>query len=166
MKSKIKIWLFRWALNFWPCIWGTGGRIIYLSEDFKRLTVKLPLSWRTRNVVGTIYGGSMYASTDPFFMLMLMRILGKQFVVWDKGCTIRFKRPAKETIFAEFQVTPQMLSDVQEKVAANGEASFTWTIAYKDKAGIVYAEFDKVIYVATKIFYDEKQRRRTISKKP
>lgn len=159
-KKKLYSEFIRFGLNLWPCLRRTGGRVTYLAEDFTHLTVKLSLNWKTRNVVGTIFGGSMYASTDPYFMLMLMKILGDDYVVWDKGCTIRFKRPAKETIIADFIITPQMLENVQTQVAANKEYDFIWTIQYKDKNGIVYAEFDKVIYVAGKSFYKEKLKRR------
>lgn len=156
MNPKLRSLVYRWFLNLAPCIRGGGGRVTYLSEDFTELRVRLPLSWRTRNLVGTIYGGSLYASTDPFFMLMLTEILGKDFVIWDKGCMIRFKRPARTTVFAEFRITPEMLADVREKVRARNEADFTWTIQYKDQSGIVYTEFDKVIYVADKNFYKQK----------
>ena len=104
---KVNAKIYRIALNLWPCISGTGGKITYISDDFRELDVKLPLSWRSRNKVGTIFGGSMYASTDPFFMLMFIQILGPKFVVWDKGCTIRFKKPAKKTLFAKFLITDE-----------------------------------------------------------
>lgn len=151
----------RLVLNVWPCIQGGGGRVTYLAEDFTRLTVRLPLSWRTRNIVGTIFGGSLYASTDPFFMLMLMRILGDDYVVWDKGCTIRFKRPAKQTVYADFHVTPERLAELRDKLQ-NDEAEVTWTVQYKDAAGVVYAEFDKVLYVARKSYYQQKLQRRAV----
>src|SRR6185312_9300608 len=60
----------RFLMNVIPCIRGTGGRVVSISDDFRRLRVRLKLNWRTRNLVGTIYGGSMYAATDPFYMLM------------------------------------------------------------------------------------------------
>lgn len=163
MRKKLYAEFVRFVLNIWPCIRGGRGRVIYLKEDFTRLVVRLRLSWLTRNVVGTIYGGSMYASTDPFYMLMLMQILGKDYVVWDKGCTIRFKRPAKKTIYAEFLVTPGMLAQVKDAVARDGETTFTWTIAYRDDAGVTYAEFDKVLYVAMKAVYKGKLERRRIA---
>lgn len=158
MKKKLYAGLVRFVVNLWPCIRGGRGRVIFIAEDFSRLVVRLKLSWRTRNIMGTIFGGSMYASTDPFYMLMLMEILGKDYVVWDKGCTIRFKRPAKKTIEAEFLITPQMLDDLKSSVAKNGETTVTWTIAYKDAEGLTYAEFDKVLYVASKSVYEEKLR--------
>lgn len=161
-KKKLYSEFIRFGLNLWPCLRRTGGRVIYLAEDFTRLTVRLSLNWKTRNVVGTIFGGSMYASTDPYFMLMLIKILGDDYVVWDKGCTIRFKRPAKETIIADFFITPEMLHNVRSQLAINNEFDFTWTIQYKDKFDVVYAEFDKVIYVAQKSFYKEKLKRRSL----
>lgn len=154
--KRAKALYYKLLLNLWPCIRGGGGSVSHLANDFTRLTVRLPLSWRTRNIVGTIYGGSMYASTDPFFMLMLMQILGTDYVVWDKGCTIRFKRPATRTLFADFHVTPERLAELHQKLARGPEAELTWTVQYKDEAGLVYAEFDKLLYVSTKAFYKQK----------
>lgn len=166
MKRTLYIQLYRFLVNLWPCIWSTGGRVIYLAEDFTKLTVRLKLKIRTRNVVGTIFGGSMYASTDPMYMLMLMELLGKNYIVWDKGCTIRFKKPAKKPIYANFEITPEMLRDVKDNVAANGEYTFTWQIFYKDKEGSIYAEFDKVMYAATKEFYKQKLKAKANKSEP
>jgi acyl-coenzyme A thioesterase PaaI-like protein len=158
--GPLKLFVLRQALNLWPCIRGSGGRVTELAPDFTRLVVQLKLSWRTRNVVGTIFGGSMMASTDPMLMLMLQRILGKGYVVWDKRTVTHFKRPARSTLAAEFVLTPEKLAQVRAAVAERGEADFTWTIQYKDAAGLVHAEFDKTLYVATKAFYKAKMAAR------
>ena len=165
LPPKIYAAMYRIFLNFWPCVRGGGGSVIHISPDFHRVTVKLKFSWRTRNLVGTMYGGSIYASTDPMYMLMLMEILGSGYVVWDKGCTVRFRRPAKSTIYANFEITPAMLNEVRNAVAENGEHSFIWKVEFKDKNGTVYAELDKVLYVAAKSHYKEKQRKRNAAEK-
>ena len=160
MNKKLYAFAARMFANLMPCIRGGRGWVTYISEDFMQLQVRLKLTWRTRNIVDTIYGGSMYASTDPFYMLMLREILGKGFVVWDKGCSFRFKRPAKETIYADFKITPEMMNDVRTQVAAKGEYTFVWPLKYQGKDGTVYVEFEKMLYVATKVFYDEKMKQR------
>jgi len=154
--GPLKVFLFRQALNFWPCIRRSGGRVTELAPDFSRLVVRLKLGWGTRNVVGTIFGGSMMASTNPMLMLMLHRILGKAYVVWDKSTVTRFKRPATSTLFADFAIAPERLAQIRAAVAEHGEADFTWTIQYKDAAGVVHAESDKTLYVARKEFYKAK----------
>jgi hypothetical protein len=157
---KLKTRWYRLLLNTWPCIFFSGARVSHLADDFTRLRVELPLNWRTRNSVGTIYGGSMYASTDPFYMLMLLQLLGKDYVVWDKGCTIRFKRPATTKLSAEFAISEEMLASVKTAVARDGETEVTWTVHYRDQAGVVHAQFDKLLYIAGKSFYKQKQKSR------
>ena len=156
-RQRMEAQINRFIMNIWPCIRGAGGKVVTLSPDYMNLVVRLKLNWRTRNIVGTIYGGSMYASTDPFYMLMFHKLLGPDYIVWDKACSIRFLRPAKETIYAEFLVTPEMLREVRETVLRLGKANFTWTIAYKNREGQVFAEFDKTIYVAQKSVYKQRQ---------
>ena len=154
--------LARFLMNLAPCIRASGGRVVALSNDFKHLRVRLRLSWLTRNLVGTIYGGSLYSSIDPFYMLMLMRILGPDYVVWDKSATIRFKRPARNTLFADFRVDDETLANIRDQVTRDGESTFTWTVTLKDASGTIYAECDKVLYVAKKEFYTEKLKRRAV----
>lgn len=152
--------LFRFYLNLWPCIRGTGGRVVHLSNDFRELDIRLPLSWRTRNRVGTIFGGSIYASIDPFYMVMLMEILGKEFVVWDKGAAIRFKRPGTRTLYAKLRLSPEFTDEVKRKALAAGETTFDLPVSYRDVEGVEIAEIRKTLYVATKEFYRAKIARR------
>jgi acyl-coenzyme A thioesterase PaaI-like protein len=158
--ATLRAFVFRQGFNFWPCIRGSGGRVTHLAPDFTRITVRLPLNWRTRNAMGTIFGGSMFSATDPMYMLMLQRLLGRGYIVWDKGSAIRFKRPASRTLFAHFHVTAAMLAQVREAVAARGEADFTWPVRLEDADGVVHAEIDRTLYVADKAFYKRKQEAR------
>ena len=100
MRESLKTILFRLAFNLWPCYRGSGGRVRFVAADWSEVRVRLPLSWRTRNYVGTIYGGSLYAAVDPFYMLMLIHRLGPGYEVWDKAATIRFRKPGRSTLTA------------------------------------------------------------------
>ena len=140
----------RFKFNLFPAYRGSGARVLYISDDYHEMRIKIPLNWRTRNYVGTIYGGSMYAGIDPIYMLMLIKILGKGFVVWDKAATIRFKRPGKETLYADFKVTPEDIEEI--KTALETEKSFdkVYNVELKNKAGKVHAIIEKTIYIAKK----------------
>src|SRR3990170_5947540 len=93
MGESLRSRLLRWKFNFFPALRGTGARVTYISEDYREVRVKLPLNWRTRNYVGTIYGGGLYGAGDPFFMVMLIRNLGPGYVVLDKAATNRLLKP-------------------------------------------------------------------------
>jgi len=96
MAESLKSRLARILFNCFPIFWSTGAKITYLATDFKEIHIKLPLSWRTRNYIGTIFGGSMFSATDVLYFLLVLKNLGEDYIVWDKASCIRFKNPAKE----------------------------------------------------------------------
>lgn len=137
----------RWAFNLFPAYRGSGGRVTYISGDWREVRVKVPLSLRTRNYVGTIYGGSMYGAVDPIYMIMLMKILGPGYVVWDKAASIRFRRPGKSTLFATFRLDEAEIEAIRELTAAGTSVDRTYTVDLADAEGVVHASVETVVYV-------------------
>ena len=150
MPESFKSRRFRWGFNFFPCYRGSGGRVTYISDDFHEAKVRLPLSWRTRNYVGTIYGGSLYASIDPIYMLMLMHILGKGYVVWDKAANVRFRKPGKTTLYADFLLTANEIAEIKRLAESERSVDRVYTVELKDKEGNVHVSIEKTLYIAKK----------------
>ena len=146
-------------MNLYPVYRGTGGRIILISSDWKDVVVRLRLNWRTRNYVGTIFGGSLYAAADPILMLQLIRILGKDYVVWDKAASIRFKRPGNQTLQMHFQINDLLLDNIKNAIQRDKEFEFTENLKWVDNNGKVYAELEKTIYVADRTHYLNKRNK-------
>ncbi|WP_221406657.1 DUF4442 domain-containing protein [Ekhidna lutea] len=86
--------LFKWFFNKSPMYRRTTGRITSVTKDLSRIEVKIPLSYKNKNYVGTIFGGSLFSATDPIYMVQLIQLLGREYVVWDKSSMVKFKRPA------------------------------------------------------------------------
>jgi acyl-coenzyme A thioesterase PaaI-like protein len=142
-------WL-RWKLNFFPAYRGTGARVTYIADDFREVRVRLPLSWRTRNLVGTIFGGSLYAAVDPIYMIMLIRLLGPEYVVWDKAATIRFRKPGRTTLRATFAVDEVELDAIRAAAASGAPIDRIYNVELVDAEGTVHASIEKVIYIRRK----------------
>jgi acyl-coenzyme A thioesterase PaaI-like protein len=137
----------RWKFNLFPAYRGTGARVTYIADDFHEVRIRLPLSWRTRNVVGTIFGGSLYGAADPMFMIMLIRILGRDYVVWDKVATIRFRKPGRTTLYATFTLDDAEIAAIHEATASGHSVDRTYHVDLVDDTGAVHASVEKVIYV-------------------
>jgi hypothetical protein len=137
----------RWMFNLFPAYRGSGARVTYIAGDFREVRVKLRLSWRSRNYVGTIFGGSMYSAVDPMYMIMLMHCLGREYVVWDKAASIRFRKPGRTTLYATFLLDEAELDAIRSATAAGEAVDRTYTIDLTDADGVVHASVEKVIYV-------------------
>lgn len=139
--------LMRWGFNLFPAYCATGARITYVAGDFREVRVRLPLSWQTRNYVGTIFGGSMYAAVDPVYMIMLIKNLGRDYVVWDKAACISFKKPGRTTLYARFVIDGSELDAIRKELEHARSVDRTYSVDLADEQGVVHASVEKVIYV-------------------
>ncbi len=153
--------LFKYGFNLSPMYRRSTGRIQSVSEGLSEITIKIPHSYKNKNYVGSIFGGSMFSAVDPIPMIQLMTILENKYIVWDKSAEIRFKAPAREDLYAHFVITAEEIQDIKSRLESSGELELikktVLTNHAKDK---VYCEVSKTIYLATKAHFKEKQAKR------
>jgi len=141
---------FRILVNLWPPFLGAGIRVKRLAPDWKSIDVEMKLRRWNSNYVGTHYGGSLYSMTDPFYMLMLIKCLGKDYIVWDKAATIRFKRPGKGTVSAAFRLSDQEIDEIKQALTSQDKIEPAFVVQVKDESGLVVAEVEKLLHVRRK----------------
>lgn len=150
MSESIRTRVMRWGFNWFPAYRGTGARVDYIARDFREIRIRLPLTWRTRNYVGTLFGGSMFGAVDPVYMLMLIHVLGPDYVVWDKEASIRFRRPGRSTLFARFVLDDAELRAIHDALARAPTVDRVYTVELVDAEGTVHAVVEKTIHVRRK----------------
>ena len=137
----------RRMLNLWLPFLFSGISVLEISKDFRHAKVRLKKRVLTSNYVGTLFGGSLFAMTDPFYMVMVMKNLGKGYIVWDKRSEIEYVSPGKSTVFAEFHIWDADLDDIREKVATEGKYLKWFDVEIKSADGTVVAIVKKQIYI-------------------
>lgn len=165
VKIGVKIFkkstLFKYGFNWSPMYRRTTARIMEISEDLLYINIKIPISYKNRNYMNTIFGGVMFSAVDPIPMIQVFDILGDDYVVWDRSAEIIFKKPAKEDLYAEFIFTPAEIEEIKIRVSQEKEIDII-KIAYltnKEKT-ITFCEVKKIIYIAEKEYYKQKRKKR------
>jgi Domain of unknown function (DUF4442) len=137
-------------INFYPPYLGAGVRVTHVSEDCRNVEVEMPLRFYNRNYFGTHFGGSLYSMCDPFYVLMLANILGKDYSVWDKSATIRFRKPGKGLMKASFHLTEEKIAEIRAAADSQPKVEPQFQVLIKDTEGNVIAEVDKLLYIKKK----------------
>jgi acyl-coenzyme A thioesterase PaaI-like protein len=150
--SKLKIGAggMRRLLNLWPVFRGAGIRVREIAPDFRCVTVELRAKLLNRNWVGTHFGGSLFAMTDPFFMIMMMQNLGREYIVWDKSGAVRFLKPARGTVTARFRLDEADVAKAREATAAGEKYEPTFRVDIVDAEGVTVADVEKTLYIRKK----------------
>ena len=138
-------------LNVYPPYLGAGVKVDYLSEDWKELHVSMAMRWYNRNAVGVHFKGSLYSMIDPHLMLLLMQLLGKEYLVWDKTATIEFIKASKKKVRSIIKISDEDLEEIRSNTGSGEKYFAKFFIEIKDADGELVARCEKVIYVRKKL---------------
>lgn len=138
-------------MNIWPPFLGAGIRVTRLQPDWQAVDVEMKLRFWNTNFVGTHYGGSLYSMTDPFYMLMLIKNLGGDYVVWDKSASIRFRKPGKGKMRASFRLEEEQVEAIRRQLETQEKVEPVFQVEVKNESGEVVAEVQKLLHVRKKI---------------
>lgn len=137
-------------MGLFPPYLGAGVRVRHVARDLSRVEVALVLSRWNQNVMGTHFGGSLYAMCDPFLMVMLMLRLGPGYTVWDKSATIDFIRPGRGTVTVVFELPDERVESIRQEAESGNKLLPTFELKVVDERGETVARVDKILYVRKK----------------
>ena len=137
-------------VNLWPPMLFSGIRVEHLGDDWRSARVRLKLRWYNRNYVGTQFGGSLFSMVDPWWMILVMECLGRDYVVWDQAGEISFIAPGREDVFAEFKVDDAVLDELRAATANGGKHLRWFETEVRTAGGEVVARVRKQLYVRRK----------------
>jgi acyl-coenzyme A thioesterase PaaI-like protein len=137
----------RSRINAYPPYVGALIEVTHIGADASEIRVRMPLEERNANLVGTHFGGSLYAMVDPHLMILLVQRLGPEFVVWDRAATIDFLRPGRGTVYAHVRITDDEIAAIREATREGQRHLPEWTVDVTDDAGEVVARVRKTLHV-------------------
>jgi len=135
-------------INLYPPLFGAG--IHSQTIDERTVRVEMKLTPFNRNIVGVHFGGSLYAMCDPWFMLILMRVLGREYIVWDKAAGIKFVKPGRSTVSATFHISQERVDEIIQATKSGEKYEPTFSVDVLDEQGQLVAQVEKLLYVKKK----------------
>jgi len=146
--NRLPCWLLKLLFNLYLPYFGTGIWLKTLAPDFRFAQVIMKMHWYNKNLVGTHFGGSMFAMVDPFPMLLLMKNLGSDYLVWDKAASIDFKKPGIGTLTSTCSYSPEEIAAIRQKADTESKTIFDHTMDILNADGVVVATVVKTLYVS------------------
>lgn len=135
------------GLTYYPPYWFTGIKVDSVSAHWRDVRVSMALRWYNRNISGTQFGGSLFAMTDPFYPLMLAKILGPSYHIWDQKASIEFVAPGRNRVYADFHLDDATLDEIRQRTAGGEKYLPTFAISIVDAQGQCIAQLQKTVYV-------------------
>lgn len=145
--DKLPTCFIRLGINLWGPNMGSGIKIKKIDENFRYIEVIMKMHWYNKNYVGTHFGGSLFSMTDPYYMFILLKNLGPDYIIWDKAATIEYKKPGRGTLTATFQFSEDDIQAIRTQADQQGKYIFDKSVDIFDQEGDVIASVVKTLYV-------------------
>ncbi|MFN7986833.1 MAG: YiiD C-terminal domain-containing protein [Thermoanaerobaculia bacterium] len=149
MSTRRERLLFR-IINVYPPYLGAGVRVRHRLGDERTIRVEMTLRPWNRNLFGTHFGGSLYSMCDPWFVLLLVRLLGDGYLVWDKSASIEFLKPGRGRVSATFHLPPETVEQIRAAADRDGKTEPLLSVEVTGEDGEVVARVTKRLWVKRK----------------
>ncbi len=140
----------KWALCFYPPLLFQRIWVKKFHKGFRGVDVKINKSLFNNNYNNSIFGGTIYAATDPFYALIFDQLLqrkGFKVRVWLKSASIQYLKPGRSNLFFTVKITDDMLNDAIEALNTSGKFVRAYPMEITNAGGEICATVINEIYI-------------------
>ena len=143
-------WQLRWMLNLYPPLLFNAVRVVKLSPDFHHCRVRVARVPWTRNLQGTVFGGTIFSAADPFMAVLFWQIFahrGQRVQAWLRRARVHYKKPAASALTLDFRLTVEEIDEAAAALGERGRFARFYSTEAIDRAGDVCCSVETEVYL-------------------
>lgn len=109
-------------------------KVLEMSDNWRHIRIRLPLNSFSRNLGGTMFGGSQAALADPIAALACARVF-PGYSVWTRAMEIDFHKGGDTDLELRFDLSAEQEAVIAAELAAQGRATPTFEYGFYLKNG-------------------------------
>jgi acyl-coenzyme A thioesterase PaaI-like protein len=140
----------KWVMRLYPPMLLQRIWVKKIHKNFKGIDVKINKSVFTNNLGNSIFGGTIFSATDPFYALLLGQIMqhkGFKITVWLKSAQIQYIKPGRSDLYYTILINEDMISEVENNLIFEGKSIKAYPIEVFDKNGELCATATNEVYI-------------------
>jgi hypothetical protein len=147
---KVSANTLKWALRFYPPLFFQRIWVLKFGHDFKSAEVKISKSSLNKNYNKTIFGGTIFSATDPFYALLFDQIFRKKGFktrVWLKSASIQYLKPGNTDLYFKINVSDEDIKEAEIALNTVGKFVKTFPMEILNKHGEICALVNNEVYL-------------------
>jgi acyl-coenzyme A thioesterase PaaI-like protein len=140
----------KWLMRLYPPMLFQRIWVKKIHKDFRGIDVKINKSLFTTNLGNSIFGGTIFSATDPFYALLfgqLMQHKGFKITVWLKSAQIQYIKPGRTDLFYTISISDPMISEVEYLLKTEGKSVKAYPIEIFNRDGELCATAINEVYI-------------------
>jgi len=142
--------ILKWAMRLYPPLFFQRIWVQRFHKNFRGVDVKIKHSFITKNYNSSIFGGTIFSATDPFYAILFDQIFqrkGYTNLVWLKSAEIKYIKPAKKDLLFTIKLSEEDIIHAEQYLQQEGKYVSSFDIDLFDADGILYAKVRNEVYI-------------------
>lgn len=151
--------MLKWAMRFYPPLFFQRIWVIKFDKGFTGVHVKISKSFLNVNYNRTIFGGTIFSASDPFFALLFDQILqrrGLKCRVWLRSAEIRYLKPGATNLYFTISLSEQQIKEAETILVTEGKFVKAYPMNIFSSEGLLCATVINEVYIRN-LFQGEEQ---------
>jgi len=147
---KVSENILKWAIRFYPPLLFQRIWVKRFHKDFRGVDVKINHSLLNINYNKSIFGGSIFSATDPFYAILFDQILqrkGYKTLAWLKSAEIQYIKPARNNLFFTIKIEESEIAEAENQLKTVGKYIASFYFDLHDKNGLLCAKVKNEVYI-------------------
>lgn len=142
--------LFKWVLRFYPPLLFQRIWVKKFDEGFTGVHVKISKSFLNKNYNNSIFGGTIFSASDPFYALLFDQVLkrkGFKVRVWLKSASIQYLKPARTDLHFSISLSNEDIAQAESALNTVGKFVKAYPMEIFNTEGELCASVVNEVYV-------------------
>ncbi len=147
---KISEKALAWVMRLYPPLLFQRIWVRRFESGFSGVDVVIVKSFMNKNYNKSIFGGTIFTATDPFYAILFDQVLqrrGLKCRVWLKSAQISYLKPGRTNLSFSIHLSETDLKEAEEILHTQGKYVKSFPIELYDTTGMLCATVQNEVYI-------------------
>jgi hypothetical protein len=147
---KISEKALTWVMRLYPPLLFQRIWVRRFESGFSGVDVVIVKSFMNKNYNKSIFGGTIFTATDPFYAILFDQVLqrrGLKCRVWLKSAQISYLKPGRTNLSFRIHLSETEIKEAEEVLHTHGKFVKSFPIDLYDTNGVLCASVQNEVYI-------------------
>jgi hypothetical protein len=140
----------KWAMRIYPPLFFQRIWVKKFEKDFRGVDVKIIKSPFNSNYNSSIFGGTIFSASDPFYAVLFDQVLqrkGFKVRVWLKSAEIKYHKPGRSNLYFSVRLSDEDIDEACHILETVGKHIKSYPVEMFNEDGILCVSVMNEVYI-------------------
>ncbi|MGR9099614.1 MAG: PaaI family thioesterase [Gammaproteobacteria bacterium] len=156
MHLRSLIWKSRYLndrqrIEWYPTFWLMRLKVLELTPDWKKIRIRLPQTWLSTNVGGSLFGGFQACLADSIAPMACQKVF-PGYSIWTRTLHLDFQQAGMTDLELRFEISAEQEEKIRGELKSKGRSTPDFVYGYYQGDGSLCTLIKTKVAIRPKVY--------------